>query len=166
MPTIGALLGHSLPQTTARYSHLFDDPLRRATELAGAILSGAKPADVVPLNKRGAAVTGRRRKVVYVPAPGGKAVHLTNETISSGASDMALLEQLNNIKGPVFIARFLAERLRDPSRYPGAPGMVARLLDPDEDATFKLQLVRRRRGKGWTTRVNALWHDRLRLPHP
>jgi len=32
------------------------------------------------------------------------------------------------------------------------------LLDPDEDATFKLQLVR--------TRVNALWHDRLRLPHP
>jgi integrase len=53
LPTIGALLGHSLPQTTARYSHLFDDPLRRATEQAGAILSGAKPADVVPLNRRG-----------------------------------------------------------------------------------------------------------------
>jgi integrase len=52
LPTIGALLGHSLPATTARYAHLFDDPLRRATEQAGAILSGAKPAEVLPL-KRG-----------------------------------------------------------------------------------------------------------------
>jgi site-specific recombinase XerD len=31
LPTIGALLGHSQPATTARYAHLFDDPLRRAT---------------------------------------------------------------------------------------------------------------------------------------
>jgi integrase len=29
LPVIGALLGHSNPTTTARYSHLFDDPLRR-----------------------------------------------------------------------------------------------------------------------------------------
>jgi integrase len=39
LPTIGALLGHSQPQTTARYAHLFDDPLRKATERAGAILA-------------------------------------------------------------------------------------------------------------------------------
>jgi integrase len=52
LPTIGALLGHSLPATTARYAHLFDDPLRRATEQAGAILSGAKPAEVLPITKR------------------------------------------------------------------------------------------------------------------
>jgi integrase len=28
LPIIGALLGHTQPQTTARYSHLYDDPLR------------------------------------------------------------------------------------------------------------------------------------------
>jgi integrase len=39
LPVIGALLGHSQPQTTARYSHLYDDPLRKATERAGAILA-------------------------------------------------------------------------------------------------------------------------------
>jgi integrase len=39
LPTIGRLLGHIQPQTTARYAHLFDDPLRKATERAGAILA-------------------------------------------------------------------------------------------------------------------------------
>jgi integrase len=38
LPVIGALLGHTQPGTTARYSHLFDDPLRAATERAGAII--------------------------------------------------------------------------------------------------------------------------------
>jgi integrase len=38
LPIIGALLGHSQPATTARYSHLFDDPLRQATERVGAIV--------------------------------------------------------------------------------------------------------------------------------
>lgn len=42
LPTIGALLGHSRPDTTARYSHLADSPLRRATERVGAIIRGAK----------------------------------------------------------------------------------------------------------------------------
>ena len=37
---IGALLGHTQPATTARYAHLVDDPLRAATESAGAIISG------------------------------------------------------------------------------------------------------------------------------
>ncbi len=32
LPLIGALLGHSQPSTTARYAHLFDQPLREATE--------------------------------------------------------------------------------------------------------------------------------------
>jgi integrase len=39
LPVIGALLGHTQPNTTARYSHLFDDPLRDATE---------KVADAMP----------------------------------------------------------------------------------------------------------------------
>ncbi|MEQ1770785.1 MAG: tyrosine-type recombinase/integrase [Devosia sp.] len=42
LPIIGALLGHSQPSTTARYAHLFDDPLRAATERAGALVGGAK----------------------------------------------------------------------------------------------------------------------------
>lgn len=39
LPVIGALLGHTQPNTTARYSHLFDDPLREATERVGAVIA-------------------------------------------------------------------------------------------------------------------------------
>jgi integrase len=52
LPIIGALLGHSTPVTTARYSHLLDDVQRAATERASAVLSGAAPADIVPLKGR------------------------------------------------------------------------------------------------------------------
>lgn len=52
LPVIGALLGHSQPATTARYSHLFDDPLRAATERVGAIVTGGKSADVVTIGRR------------------------------------------------------------------------------------------------------------------
>jgi integrase len=47
--TIGALLGHSNPKTTHRYAHLMDDPLREATERAGAIIEGRPSAEIVPL---------------------------------------------------------------------------------------------------------------------
>jgi integrase len=49
LPIIGRLLGHSTPTTTARYAHLFDDPLRKAAETAGEILSGAPSAEIVPI---------------------------------------------------------------------------------------------------------------------
>jgi integrase len=55
LPVIGALLGHTQPGTTARYAHLFDDPLRAATERVGAIVTGNNgqpPADVITLNRR------------------------------------------------------------------------------------------------------------------
>jgi integrase len=52
LPVIGALLGHTTTTTTHRYAHLFDDPLRQATERASAIITGKTPAEVVPL-KRG-----------------------------------------------------------------------------------------------------------------
>jgi integrase len=56
LPIIGALLGHSQPGTTHRYSHLLDDPLRAATERAGAIVTGNrddKPAaQVVDMRRR------------------------------------------------------------------------------------------------------------------
>lgn len=35
LPIVGKLLGHSQPQTTARYAHLDADPLRRATNIIG-----------------------------------------------------------------------------------------------------------------------------------
>ena len=55
LPVIGQLLGHTQPATTARYAHLFDDPLRAATERVGAIVdAGKKPAaEVVDINSRG-----------------------------------------------------------------------------------------------------------------
>jgi integrase len=39
LPIIGALLGHASPTTTHRYAHLLDDPLRKATESVGTIVS-------------------------------------------------------------------------------------------------------------------------------
>ncbi len=48
LPVIGALLGHTQPATTARYTHLFDDPLRKATDSVGAVVTGQTPAEVVP----------------------------------------------------------------------------------------------------------------------
>ena len=40
LPIIGSLLGHTQAQTTQRYAHLMDDPLRAATERVGAVVSG------------------------------------------------------------------------------------------------------------------------------
>ena len=55
LPVIGALLGHTQPSTTARYAHLFDDPLRAATERVGAIVSGDvdTSADVLRIRNGG-----------------------------------------------------------------------------------------------------------------
>jgi integrase len=52
LPIIGSLLGHTTAQTTMRYSHLLDDPLRAATERASAIIAGKESANVVPLKGR------------------------------------------------------------------------------------------------------------------
>lgn len=50
LPVIGALLGHTQAQTTARYAHLFDDPLRAATERVGAIVAPLEGGgEVVPM---------------------------------------------------------------------------------------------------------------------
>jgi site-specific recombinase XerD len=38
LPMIGKLLGHTQVQTTARYAHLFDDPLRVGLEQVGEML--------------------------------------------------------------------------------------------------------------------------------
>ena len=54
LPLIGALLGHSQPQTTQRYAHLSADPLKAASDavgerIAAAMLAGPKTDAVVPL---------------------------------------------------------------------------------------------------------------------
>jgi len=49
LPIIGRLLGHTQASTTQRYAHLFDDPLRAATERAADVVTGRPSAEVVPL---------------------------------------------------------------------------------------------------------------------
>lgn len=56
LPVIGRLLGHTQAATTARYAHLDNDPLRRASEaIAGRIaaaLNGNNAASITGLEKR------------------------------------------------------------------------------------------------------------------
>ena len=54
LPMIGALLGHSDPSTTARYTHLFSDPLRVLADEVGHVVTGTKSAEVVKLREDGA----------------------------------------------------------------------------------------------------------------
>jgi hypothetical protein len=44
LQVIGKLLGHTNPNTTNRYAHLFTDPLREAANRVGAVIDGKKPA--------------------------------------------------------------------------------------------------------------------------
>jgi integrase len=48
LPIIGKLLGHTQPQTTARYAHLHADPLRRASDAIGATIAAAMGEPVRP----------------------------------------------------------------------------------------------------------------------
>ncbi len=41
LPMVGQLLGHTQPQTTARYAHLADSPLREAANLFPVVLAGS-----------------------------------------------------------------------------------------------------------------------------
>ena len=54
---LGGLLGHTQPQTTARYAHLYDEPLREVTERVGAFIksAGKDKAEVVKFPKGGSA---------------------------------------------------------------------------------------------------------------
>ena len=41
LPMIGRMLGHTQTQTTARYAHLYTDPLKQAVEGVASALDGA-----------------------------------------------------------------------------------------------------------------------------
>jgi integrase len=49
LPLIGALLGHSNPNTTARYAHLYDDPQRAAVERIGVLVQNAGMPGAEPI---------------------------------------------------------------------------------------------------------------------
>ena len=54
LPMIGALLGHSQSQTTARYTHLIGDPMKQAANVIGEKIVAAmegKQAEVIPMKK-------------------------------------------------------------------------------------------------------------------
>jgi integrase len=54
LPLIGSLLGHTNPATTARYTHLFDNPQRSAVERVGAVVIAAgKPPPAPPVELKG-----------------------------------------------------------------------------------------------------------------
>ncbi len=42
LPIIGRMLGHTQAQTTMRYAHLLDDPLRKAAEAVGTVIGAAQ----------------------------------------------------------------------------------------------------------------------------
>jgi integrase len=58
LPLVGAMLGHSSPATTARYAHMFADPMKTAAERIGSLIENAAkppaPEKVVPLKRGGA----------------------------------------------------------------------------------------------------------------
>jgi integrase len=66
LPIIGKLLGHSQPQTTARYAHLDADPLRRASNAIGSTLAAA-------MGERGAGATEPSSTTVVPLRPWGAA---------------------------------------------------------------------------------------------
>ncbi|MBL4616920.1 MAG: tyrosine-type recombinase/integrase [Robiginitomaculum sp.] len=47
LPILGALLGHSQPQTTARYAHLSADPLKAASDAVGERIAAAMQGELI-----------------------------------------------------------------------------------------------------------------------
>lgn len=78
LPLIGALLGHSNPTTTARYSHLYDDPQRAVAESVAAIITAfvrVRPALGVELGR----ARSRNR-----PQDRNKAARMSGNTVGGG----------------------------------------------------------------------------------
>ena len=48
LPVVGALLEHTQPATTAGYAHLYDDPLRAATERVAEVVTAGANGEAIP----------------------------------------------------------------------------------------------------------------------
>jgi integrase len=90
LPIIGRLLGHSQASTTARYAHLDNDPLRRASEaIAGRIaaaLDGVRNASVIPAAGREERQRVRAKKKKSPGAPVSGAAWSLDDTAVLQAS--------------------------------------------------------------------------------
>jgi hypothetical protein len=67
LPLIGKLLGHTQPQTTARYAHLDSDPLRKASNTIGATIAaamGERPKQGATMRLANGAKSSIRNKTV------------------------------------------------------------------------------------------------------
>ncbi len=53
LPMIGAMLGHTQVQTTQRYSHLYDEPLRQAAEQVGNAIDAARKRNAGSTSEKG-----------------------------------------------------------------------------------------------------------------
>lgn len=62
LPIIGKLLGHSAPQTTARYAHLADDPVRAVAERTAATVAAAMGMEASVDRPAGEVVSMRKGK--------------------------------------------------------------------------------------------------------
>jgi hypothetical protein len=68
----------------------------------------------------------------------------------------ALIVQFYEIKGPAFIASFLAERLRDPFPDRALLDMVASYLERQTNKPFRLEAVRSRDRRSLTKSINDI----------
>jgi Phage integrase family len=65
LPIIGGLLGHTQPATTARYVHLFADPLKATVGAVGVVVDAAmkgKKQPTSPNRTKVASIADRRRR--------------------------------------------------------------------------------------------------------
>jgi len=95
------------------------------------------------------------------PAPLGRSIcvdkgRMATDPVYKAAVCAALIEQLYEIEGSAFFARFLAERLREPSPDRALLDMVASYLEPQSNESFRLEVVRPRDGRSLTKSINDI----------
>ena len=95
------------------------------------------------------------------PPPLGRSVcvdygRMATDPAYKAAVCAALIEQLYEIEGSAFFARFLAERLREPSPDRALLEMVASYLEPQSNESFRLEAVRPRDGRSLTKSINDI----------
>ena len=126
LPLIGALLGHANPMTTARYSHLFQDPQRAAVRKSARSFPAGRPSSRCRCRHRGGGADMTDEQGV---------VRIWDEL---GKSDLTWINAIN--KPPD--AKRLVELLRSGAPMSlGIRDLLAELLDPGEPDIMGGKLV-------------------------